>query len=51
MIQSNGKTHKHTRISPEWGEEYSYFERRVQKQKAHELLEAHHHAGRKLKHE
>ena len=50
MTENHSSTHKHTRTSQEWGEEYSYFERRVQKQKAHELLEAHHHARRKLKH-
>ena len=50
MTQTNGKTHKHTRVSPEWGEEYSYFERRVQKRKAHELSEHHSHEERRLRH-
>ena len=51
MTEIHGSTHKHTRISPEWGEEYSYFERRVQKQKARELSEGHRHAEKRLRHE
>jgi len=39
MAQDNRKTHKHTRTSPEWGEEYSYYERNRQMAKAHRLME------------
>lgn len=44
MTQNSRKTHKHTRISTNWGEEYSYYERNVQLKKAHELMD--HHDGK-----
>ena len=42
MAQMNSKSHKHTRKSLEWGEDYSYYERNVQLKKAHDLMEGHH---------
>ncbi len=42
MIKGSRNTHKHTRISPTWGEEYSYYERYTQLKKAHDLMDKHH---------
>jgi hypothetical protein len=46
MAQGNRKTHKNTRTSPEWGEEYSYYERNKQMAKAHRLMGEHRHGRR-----
>lgn len=43
MTSTSKKTHKHTRISLEWGEEYSYYERNAQLRKAQDLIEHPHH--------
>lgn len=41
MTEIHGSTHKHTRISPEWGTEYSYFDRNIQLKKAKALMAGH----------
>lgn len=46
MIRKPWNTHKHTRISPNWGEEYTYYERNKQLAKAQRMAEEHHHERR-----
>ena len=49
MIKPTGKTHKQTRISTNWGEEYTYYERNKQLAKARRLMEEHHRGRRHRK--
>lgn len=41
MTEIHGSTHKHTRISQEWGTEYSYFDRNIQLKRAKALTAGH----------
>ena len=52
MTENHSNTHKHTRISQNWGTEYSYFDRSIQLKRAKAIMAGHrsdrHNGGKRV---